>query len=59
MVVDKEKLKKILLRELKNEYKERCPICNKNISLEDIKSGSFEYTKSASGERYLHTKCIK
>lgn len=59
MVVDKEKLKKKLLRELNHDYKERCPLCNEVISLDDIINCKFEYTKSAFGERYIHTKCIK
>lgn len=60
MVVNKEDLKKKLLRAFtKDEHKERCPICNEVISLKDIKNGSFEYTKSACGERYIHSGCIK
>lgn len=47
MLVDKEKLKKKMLKEFDDYYgKHQCSICRKIIEKEDIENLNFEYVKN-------------
>ena len=58
MIVEKEKLKKKLLKAYENEdTKKRCCICRQVIEKEDIENLQFEYCKSQINETWSHSKC--
>lgn len=59
MVVDKNKLKKKLLKEFDNEIKHKCPICNQVIARYDIEDLNFEYVESKVNKNYFHSTCVK
>lgn len=59
MIVEKEKLKKKLLKAYENEdTKKKCCICRKVIEKEDIENLQFEYCKSQINETWSHSKCV-
>lgn len=56
MIIDKQKLSQKLQRSDKIKY---CRICGKEITIEDLQNGNFEYVKSKINENYFHSKCVK
>lgn len=59
MVVDKEKIKKKMLKKFDDDERIRCSICNEVIPRYDIEDLKFEYCKSGLGENYAHSECVR
>ena len=59
MIVEKEKLKKKMLKKFEDDEKITCSICGKVIAKYDIEDLKFEYCKSGLGENYAHSKCVR
>jgi hypothetical protein len=59
LVVDKEDVKKKLLKDFDNSIYHTCSICGETIAKYDIENLNFEYSKSKTGEHFSHSNCIK